>query len=85
MSKAQQRVLMAWDHQFPVTTWERELDNRIAKLMWHHNRYVTGEKTWKLDQKPSREGLSNTLQPKQIDKSIFISLSQASGENKVTN
>jgi len=64
MSKAQQRILMAWNHQFPVAAWERELDNRIAKLMGHHNRYVTGEKTWKLDQKPSREGLSNTLQPK---------------------
>lgn len=57
MSKAQQRILMAWDHQFPVSAWERELNNRIAKLMGHHNRYVTGEKNWQLDQKPSREGL----------------------------
>ena len=62
MSKAQQRILMAWDHQFPVTAWERELDNRVAKLMGHHNHYVTGEKVWELDQKPSREGLQGIQQ-----------------------
>jgi len=62
MSKAQQRILMAWDLQFPVSTWEKERNNRIAKLMGHHNRYVTGEKTWQLDQKPSREGLQEVQQ-----------------------
>lgn len=57
MSRAQQRILMAWDHQFPVTKWEIELDNRISRLMGHHNSYVTREKIWTLDQKPSRKGL----------------------------
>lgn len=61
MSKSQQRILMAWNRQFPVSTWERERDNRIAKLMGHHNSYVTGEKTWQLDQKLSREGLREVL------------------------
>lgn len=57
MSKSQQRILMAWDRQFPVTQWERERDARVAKVMGHHNPFVTGEKAWTLGQKPSREGL----------------------------
>lgn len=60
MSRTQQRILMAWDHQYPVTAWEQERDRRIAKQMEHHNPYVTREKTWTLDQKPSRDGLKDT-------------------------
>lgn len=62
MSRTQQRILMAWDHKYPVTEWERERDNRIARLMGHHNPYVSREKTWSLDQKPSREGLQGVQQ-----------------------
>lgn len=62
MSRAQQRILMAWDHQYPVTAWERERNYRIATLMGHPNPYVTREKTWVLDQKPSREGLQGVQQ-----------------------
>lgn len=63
MSKKQQRILMAWDRQFPVTAWERERDIRISKLMGYSNPFVTGERVWKLDQKLSREGLQDAQQP----------------------
>lgn len=62
MSRTQQRILMAWDHQYPVTEWEQERDSRIAKLMGHDNPYVTRERIWTLDQKPSREGLRGVQQ-----------------------
>lgn len=32
MSDAQQRLLMAWDKQYPVTEWERERDRRIVPV-----------------------------------------------------
>ncbi|MFV0283756.1 MAG: endonuclease [Castellaniella sp.] len=57
LSKGQQQILMAWDHQHPVSAWEIERDRRITKVMGHQNPYVTGEKKWKLGQKPSRDGL----------------------------
>ena len=60
MSRTQQRILMAWDRQYPVTEWERERDNRIARLMGHPNPYVTRGKIWTLDQKPSRDELKGT-------------------------
>lgn len=72
MSRTQQRILMAWDHQYPVTEWEQERDRRIAKLMGHHNPYVTREKTWTLDQKPSREGLKGASRSvTHVDKQIM--------------
>ncbi len=43
---------------FPVSDWERERDQRIAQVMGHHNPFVTGERTWTLGHKPSREGLT---------------------------
>ena len=72
MSRTQQRILMVWDHQYPVTAWEQERDKRIAELMGHHNPYVTRERTWTLDQKPSREGLKGTsLSVVNTDKQII--------------
>lgn len=55
MSEQQQRLLMAWDKQFPVTDWELERNQRIARLMGHDNPFVTGAKTWALGHK--NEGL----------------------------
>lgn len=53
MSDSQQRLLMAWHRQFPVTNWEQERDRRIAARMGHHNPFVTGEKTWQFGRPPS--------------------------------
>ncbi|MFW8565572.1 endonuclease [Orrella sp. 11846] len=65
MSRQQQRLLMAWHKQFPVDAWELERDRRIAAEMGHNNPFVTGEKTWTLDYRPSGEGLK-TLKEKGV-------------------
>lgn len=46
MSPQQEKILMAWDHSFPVSPWEKERDNRISRIMGWHNPFVTGEKHW---------------------------------------
>lgn len=61
MSRQQQQLLMAWDAQYPVTAWEKERDNRIAAVMGHHNPFVTGNRTWSLENKPSRDGIVSVL------------------------
>jgi deoxyribonuclease-1 len=61
MSRQQQQLLMAWDRQHPVSTWEREWDSRTARVMGHHNPFITGERAWTLGHKPSREGLVSQL------------------------
>ncbi|MFC6674054.1 endonuclease [Marinobacterium aestuariivivens] len=57
MSRQQQQLMMAWDRQHPVMDWERERDTRIARLVGHHNPFVTGEKAWTLGHKNSAIGL----------------------------
>lgn len=54
----QQQLFMAWNRMYPASAWERERDQRIAQVMGHHNPFVTGERTWTLGHKPSREGLA---------------------------
>jgi len=61
MSRQQQQLLMAWDRQYPVSAWERKWDSRTAKVMGHHNPFITGERTWTLGHKPSREGLVSQI------------------------
>ena len=56
MSKAQQQLLMAWDHQYPVTAWEQERDRRIARIMGHSNPFVTGERSWILGMRVTGAG-----------------------------
>lgn len=60
MSRQQQQLLMAWYGQYPVTDSELQRDQRIARIMGHHNPYVTGERTWRLGQRPSAEGLQQS-------------------------
>ena len=43
MSRQQQQLLMAWDKQYPVSSWEKERNRRIAAIMGHSNPFVTGE------------------------------------------
>lgn len=40
MSKQQTQLMTAWDKQYPVTAWECERDNRIARVQGNHNPYV---------------------------------------------
>ena len=61
MSRQQQQLLMAWNNQYPVNQWEKLRDERIAKVMGHHNSFVTGERIWSLGHKNSGEGLRNEL------------------------
>jgi len=58
MSQQQQQIFSSWDRQFPVSEWERLRDQRISKVMGHSNPYVTGERTWRIGQKPSADGLT---------------------------
>ncbi|CBJ81382.1 DNA-specific endonuclease I (modular protein) [Xenorhabdus bovienii str. Jollieti] len=58
MSRQQQQLMMAWDRQYPVDGWERERDNKIARIMGHHNPFVTGSQKWELGHKNSGQGLS---------------------------
>lgn len=60
MSKQQQKLFMAWNKQYPVTDWEIEREHRIAKIMGHHNEFVTGEQTWSLGHKGRGNGLVET-------------------------
>ena len=61
MSRQQQQLLMAWDRQHPVTTSEKRWERRTAAVMGHSNPFVTGERSWALGHKPTREGLLSQL------------------------
>lgn len=41
-------------------------DQRIAKMMGHHNPFVTGERTWSLGHKNSGDGLNMSDKPSEI-------------------
>ncbi|MDW8845573.1 deoxyribonuclease I [Erwinia sp. MMLR14_017] len=40
MSKQQTQLMTVWDKLYPVTPWECERDNRIAKVQGNHNPYI---------------------------------------------
>lgn len=61
MSRQQQQLLMAWDRQYPVSSWEKEWHNRTAKVMGHQNPFVTGQRFWTLGHTPSREGIVSPI------------------------
>lgn len=58
LSRQQQQLFMAWHRQFPASGWEIERDRRIARIMGHHNPFVTGEREWTLGYRSSRDGVS---------------------------
>lgn len=64
MSRQQQQLLMAWDKQFPVTSWELERNKRIAAIMGHANPFVTGQRSWTTGYKPVGDGVVSTLSPR---------------------
>jgi deoxyribonuclease-1 len=57
MSQQQQRLLMAWSKQFPVTPWELERDRRIAGIVGYSNPFVTGKRQWSQGHRNSKEGI----------------------------
>lgn len=61
MSRQQQQLLMAWDRQYPASTWEKEWNSRTAKVMGHQNPFITGERSWRLGHKPRREGIVRSI------------------------
>lgn len=61
MSRQQQQLLMAWDRQFPVTSWEFERNKRIAAIMGHENPFVTGQRSWTPGYKPAAEGIVSPI------------------------
>jgi deoxyribonuclease-1 len=61
MSRQQQQLLMAWDKQYPVSSWEKERDTRIAAIMGHSNPFVTGERRWTQSYKVVGDGLVSTI------------------------
>ncbi|AIR90830.1 endonuclease [Pseudomonas cremoricolorata] len=58
MSNQQQRLLMAWDKQYPVSAWERQRDQRIAAVMGHGNPFVSGARQWSQGYRPVGDGLN---------------------------
>ncbi|YAP80524.1 endonuclease [Xenorhabdus stockiae] len=67
MSRQQQQLMMAWDRQYPVEAWERERDNRIARIMGHHNPFVTGSKKWQLGHKNSGQGVTGQADSRNVN------------------
>lgn len=57
MSRQQQQLLMAWDKQYPVTSWEQERDKRISRIMGHSNPFVTGQRHWTAGYKTVGDGI----------------------------
>lgn len=53
MSPQQEQMLMAWSTTFPVTAWERERNARITKIMGVTNPFVTGQKMWSKNYRPT--------------------------------
>lgn len=60
MSRQQERLLMVWNRQHPVTKWELERNLRIFRVQGTSNDFVTGKAEWKRGYKPRGEGLKNT-------------------------
>lgn len=58
LSSQQEKLLMAWDSQYPVQKSEIERDTRIAKIMGYNNPFVTGEKKWISGFKPEGKGIA---------------------------
>ncbi|QIA63147.1 deoxyribonuclease I [Vibrio astriarenae] len=83
MSTAQQQILMLWDKTYPVSAWERERDERIAKQMGHSNPFVTGERTWTLGHKNSREGMMDAYSANSVPVNLDASFVRGNKRSKV--
>lgn len=77
MSRQQQQILMAWSKQYPVSDWERERNERIAKIVGYPNRFVTGERTWAIGYKPTGEGVEDLERPRPGSRQVARTLEPA--------
>lgn len=64
ISWQQQQLLMAWDKQFPVTSWESERNKRIAAIMGHENPFVTGQRLWTPGYEPAADEIVSPIPPR---------------------
>lgn len=46
LSEEQQRTMMRWHAEFPVSAWELERDRRIGSVMGHNNPFVSEGRNW---------------------------------------
>lgn len=60
MSRQQERLLMAWDRQYPISSWELKRSRRIERIQGTSNEFVTGERSWIKGYKPRGDGLKGT-------------------------
>lgn len=77
MSRQQQQLLMAWDKQYPVSSWEKERDRRIAAIMGHSNPFVTGERRWLQGYKAVGDGVVSDVSVNPPRSSVQPSLASA--------
>lgn len=59
MSAQQERIMVAWNNQFPVSPTERLIHDRKARIAGHTNPFVTGDCQWQAGNKP----VCRTAQP----------------------
>ncbi|MNN57191.1 Nuclease NucM precursor [compost metagenome] len=79
MSRQQQQLLMAWDKQYPVSSWEKERDRRIAAIMGHSNPFVTGERRWSQGYKAVGDGVVSALPDRPTRVAAQTTLASAAG------
>ncbi|WP_409281275.1 endonuclease [Pseudomonas defluvii] len=79
MSRQQQQLLMAWDKQFPVSSWEKERDRRIAAIMGYSNPFVTGDRRWTQGYKTVGDGLVSAIPVKAQQAAAQSTLARATG------
>lgn len=60
MSSQQEQMFMAWNTAFPVTAWERERNARISKIMGVTNPFVTGQKVWSRNYRPTGQAAESS-------------------------
>jgi deoxyribonuclease-1 len=83
MSRQQQQLLMAWDKQYPVSSWEKERDRRIAAIMGHSNPFVTGERRWSQGYNAVGDGVVSAVPVNPPQASVQPSLASAAGVGSI--
>jgi deoxyribonuclease-1 len=83
MSRQQQQLLMAWDKQYPVSSWEKERDRRIAAIMGHSNPFVTGERRWSQGYKAVGDGVVSAVPINPPRTPVQPSLASATGTGAI--
>jgi deoxyribonuclease-1 len=83
MSRQQQQLLMAWDKQYPVSSWEKERDRRIAAIMGHSNPFVTGERQWSQGYRAVGDGVVSAVPVNPARSPVHPTLASTSGVGSI--